>query len=57
MGLDAEYVATLAGSVRRAVTRPVIVTGRINQPQIAERILERGDAEPEPGHSADHDPP
>ena len=45
MGLDHGYTAPLAAAVRAATRKPVIVTGRINQPQIAEQILMRGDAD------------
>ena len=36
------YVAPQAGTLRAAVGLPVFVTGRINQPQIAEQILNDG---------------
>ena len=39
------YVAPLARRVKEAVRVPVIVAGRINQPQEAERLLETGDAD------------
>ena len=45
MGLGHAAVAAGAGSIRAATARPVIVTGRINQPQIAEQILARGEAD------------
>jgi 2,4-dienoyl-CoA reductase-like NADH-dependent reductase (Old Yellow Enzyme family) len=45
MGLDAGYVAPYGAAVRERVSRPVIVTGRINQPQVAERILASGQAD------------
>ncbi len=45
MGLDHGYVAPFAASVREACGKPVIVTGRVNQPQVAEEIIARGDAD------------
>ncbi len=45
MGLEAGYVAPYGAAVRERVSRPVIVTGRINQPQVAERILAAGQAD------------
>jgi 2,4-dienoyl-CoA reductase-like NADH-dependent reductase (Old Yellow Enzyme family)/thioredoxin reductase len=39
------YVASLAKRVKAAVDVPVLVAGRINQPQEAERILANGDAD------------
>ena len=45
MGVEHGYVAPAAGRIRAAVSRPVIVAGRINQPQIAEGILARGEAD------------
>jgi len=45
MGVDAAYVASMSEVVRRRVTKPVIVTGRINQPQEAEQILQAGQAD------------
>ncbi|MEZ5843767.1 MAG: FAD-dependent oxidoreductase [Hyphomicrobiaceae bacterium] len=42
MELEAGYVAPKAGPLRTAVGVPVLVAGRINQPQIAEDILGRG---------------
>ncbi|MBT7648331.1 MAG: FAD-dependent oxidoreductase [Alphaproteobacteria bacterium] len=39
------YTAPLGRAVKERVDCPVIVTGRINQPQIAEGIIERGDAD------------
>lgn len=41
----AGYTAPLAAQVKAAVGRPVIVTGRINQPQEAEAILAAGHAD------------
>jgi 2,4-dienoyl-CoA reductase-like NADH-dependent reductase (Old Yellow Enzyme family)/thioredoxin reductase len=39
------YTAPLAASVKEAVRLPVMVAGRINQPQEAERIIETGQAD------------
>ena len=39
------YTTPLSARVKRVVSCPVIVAGRINQPQDAELILERGDAD------------
>ena len=38
-------MAPFAAAVRKATGKPVIATGRINQPQIAEQILAAGDAD------------
>ena len=45
MGLAPAGVASGAGRIRAATGRPVIVTGRIHQPRIAEQILARGEAD------------
>jgi len=45
MGVEPAYVAPLSEVVRKQVNKPVIVTGRINQPQEAEQILIRGQAD------------
>ncbi len=45
MGIPAGYIAPLARRVKDACGLPVIATGRINQPQIAEDILASGDAD------------
>lgn len=45
MGLEHAYVAPLAAAIRAATSLPVIVTGRINQPQIAEAVIARGEAD------------
>jgi 2,4-dienoyl-CoA reductase-like NADH-dependent reductase (Old Yellow Enzyme family)/thioredoxin reductase len=45
MGLAAGYVVPYGSAVRERVSRPVIVTGRINQPQVAEQILASGQAD------------
>jgi len=39
------YVAPLSRKVKEIVDIPVLVAGRINQPQEAERIIENGDAD------------
>jgi 2,4-dienoyl-CoA reductase-like NADH-dependent reductase (Old Yellow Enzyme family)/spermidine synthase len=39
------YVAPFAAKVKKCVSMPVFVTGRINQPQIAEQILSSGAAD------------
>lgn len=45
MGLAHGYVAPFASAVRAATGKPVIATGRINQPQVAEQIIAGGDAD------------
>lgn len=45
MGEAHGYTAPLAKAIRAAVDIPVIVTGRINQPQVAEAILRDGAAD------------
>jgi len=45
MGVPAGYIAPYARRVREATGLPVIATGRINQPQIAEAMLAAGDAD------------
>ncbi len=45
MFLDPGYVAPLASAIRARVSVPVMVAGRINQPQIAEAILKGGQAD------------
>ena len=42
---EAGYTAPFGRAVKQKVAVPVIVTGRINQPQIAEEIITRGDAD------------
>ncbi|MFK7939412.1 MAG: FAD-dependent oxidoreductase [Roseovarius sp.] len=42
---DTAYCAPLAAAVKQRVNIPVIVTGRINQPQIAEAVLSSGQAD------------
>lgn len=45
MYYETGYVAPFAARVKAMVSKPVIVTGRINQPQIAEDILQKGSAD------------
>ena len=45
MGEAHGYLAPLSKAIRAALDIPVIVTGRINQPQIAESILASGSAD------------
>jgi 2,4-dienoyl-CoA reductase-like NADH-dependent reductase (Old Yellow Enzyme family) len=45
MGMEVGYVAPLAQAIRDRIDTPVIVTGRINQPQDAERIIAGGQAD------------
>ncbi len=45
MYYEAGYVAPFAARMKALVSKPVIVTGRINQPQIAEEILRKGSAD------------
>lgn len=42
MAIDHGYIAPQAGAIKAQVRKSVFVTGRINQPQIAERILAEG---------------
>ena len=42
MTMPVAYTAPAAGRIRSAVSVPVIVAGRINQPQDAERVLAQG---------------
>ncbi|MCC0042580.1 MAG: FAD-dependent oxidoreductase [Rhodobiaceae bacterium] len=42
MEVPTAYVAPQAGALRERVGAPVLVTGRINQPQIAEQVLTAG---------------
>ena len=42
---EAGFLARAAGNIKARVEVPVIVAGRITQPQIAEAILERGQAD------------
>ena len=45
MGLESGYTAPYAESIRAVTRKPVMVTGRINQPQVAEGILRSGQAD------------
>ena len=45
MGFDSAYVAPLSQTVRERVEKPVVVTGRINQPQVAEQVIAAGQAD------------
>jgi 2,4-dienoyl-CoA reductase-like NADH-dependent reductase (Old Yellow Enzyme family)/thioredoxin reductase len=45
MTIPIGYTTPLSARVKEAVSVPVMVAGRINQPQDAERILARGDAD------------
>jgi 2,4-dienoyl-CoA reductase-like NADH-dependent reductase (Old Yellow Enzyme family)/thioredoxin reductase len=45
MEIPHAYVAPKAGTIRAAVGLPVLVAGRINQPQIAEAVLAAGQAD------------
>ena len=45
MAIDHAYIAPQAGAVKREVRQSVLVTGRINQPQLAEQVLARGQAD------------
>jgi 2,4-dienoyl-CoA reductase-like NADH-dependent reductase (Old Yellow Enzyme family) len=45
MAFEAGYMAPVAGTVKRKLTIPVLVSGRINRPDIAERILAAGQAD------------
>jgi len=42
---DSAYVAPSSRSIRDAVSKPVVVTGRITLPNIAEQVIARGDAD------------
>jgi 2,4-dienoyl-CoA reductase-like NADH-dependent reductase (Old Yellow Enzyme family)/thioredoxin reductase len=45
MFIDHAYTAPQAGCIRREVRQSVLVTGRINQPQLAEQVLAEGQAD------------
>ena len=45
MLIETGYVAPMAATAKSIVSKPVFVAGRINQPQIAERILANGEAD------------
>jgi 2,4-dienoyl-CoA reductase-like NADH-dependent reductase (Old Yellow Enzyme family) len=44
-GFDNAYVAPAGKALRDALSKPVIVAGRINMPHIAEQVLSRGEAD------------
>lgn len=45
MAYEAGYVAPYAAAIKTRVSCPVIVTGRVNQPQIAEQVIASGQAD------------
>lgn len=45
MFIDHAYTAPLAGAIKREVRQSILVTGRINQPQLAEQVLALGQAD------------
>ncbi|MBT7646722.1 MAG: FAD-dependent oxidoreductase [Rhodospirillaceae bacterium] len=45
MNYEGGYVAPLAAVIKARVSKPVLVAGRINQPQIAEQIVASGQAD------------
>ena len=45
MAVETAYVAPLAAAIKAEVRRPVLVAGRINDPQTAERVLAAGQAD------------
>ncbi len=45
MAIETGYLAPAAAALKAVVAKPVFVAGRINQPQIAERILAAGQAD------------
>ena len=45
MIIENAYTAPYAAAIRARVSKPVFVTGRINQPQEAEKVLAAGDAD------------
>ncbi len=45
MFMEAGYTAPFAAAIKARVTEPVIATGRINQPQIADAMIEAGQAD------------
>ncbi len=45
MFIDHAYTAPQAGLIKREVQQSVLVTGRINQPQLAEQVLAEGQAD------------
>ena len=45
MGVDHAYVAPMAAAIKAVSDLPIIVTGRINQPQLAEQVIAFGQAD------------
>jgi 2,4-dienoyl-CoA reductase-like NADH-dependent reductase (Old Yellow Enzyme family) len=45
MAIDHAYTAPQAGIIKREVRQSILVAGRINQPQLAEQVLARGQAD------------
>ncbi len=45
MGLEHAYVAPFAATIKARIDKPVLVTGRINQPQVAEQVIASGQAD------------
>jgi 2,4-dienoyl-CoA reductase-like NADH-dependent reductase (Old Yellow Enzyme family) len=45
MEIDHAYTAPQAGAIKREVRQSILVTGRINQPQLAEQVLAQGQAD------------
>ena len=45
MIVEVAYVAPFAAAMKKVVSKPVFVAGRINQPQIAEQVLASGQAD------------
>jgi 2,4-dienoyl-CoA reductase-like NADH-dependent reductase (Old Yellow Enzyme family) len=45
MEIEHAYTAPHAGAIKREVRQSILVTGRINQPQLAEQVLARGQAD------------
>lgn len=45
MGIEAGYTAPYASAIKARTGKPVIATGRINQPQVAETILASGQSD------------
>ena len=45
MAYELGYKAPISAYIKRCVSKPVFVAGRINQPQIADKILEMGQAD------------
>lgn len=45
MTIDHAYLAPQAGAIKAGVRKSIFIAGRINQPQLAEQILEKGQAD------------